>query len=131
MDDRVSIDPGRNREAPERPPRDRLKRPALALAAVIFVLMAAFAGFASYRWFEAVRQRAVAEGQRDEAATRNLATLADQALNGGDAGTAMLLALEALPDAHAGIARPYSRKPRRHCLPAVRGCRDRRAQGAR
>ena len=104
MDDRVSIDSGRNREALERPPRDRLRRPALAAA--IFVLMAAFTGLAGYRWFEAVRQRAVAEGQRDEAATRTLATLADQALHGGDAGAAMLLALEALPDPRAGTVRP-------------------------
>ena len=81
----------------------RVRRIVIALAAVIFVLMAAFAGFAGHQWREATRQRAVAEEQRDEIATRNIATLANQALDHGDAGTSMLLAMEALPDRHAGV----------------------------
>ena len=113
MDDRMSIDPGLSRAPPEQHgPRhwlrsDRLRQLLPTLTVAAFVLTATFAGFVGYRWFEAAGQRTVAEERRNEAAKQNLAFLAHQAVDRGDVGTAMLLALEALPDEHAGVARPY------------------------
>src|SRR5262249_44032309 len=113
MDDRGSPDPSlirepaEDREAPELLRRVWLSRLVLASAAAVLVLAARVARFAGCRWVETARQRNIAEVQRDEITGRMLATLASQALNSGDAGTSMLLALEALPESHSGTVRAY------------------------
>src|SRR5262249_22928924 len=59
---------------------------------------------------EALEQRSRADAALQLAQTTQslfLADLARQQRTAGDAGTAILLALEALPDGTAGIARPY------------------------
>ena len=87
--------------------KGRLTRLLAVAAIAAFVAVTAFAGFATHRWIDAARERDVAVAQRNEADGLRLATLATQALDGGDAGTAMLLALEALPDANGDGARHY------------------------
>jgi hypothetical protein len=62
----------------------------------------------------AERNEKQAEEQRDQALvtqSRFLADLAQQRLRDGDHGTGILLALAALPDARAGIDRPYRPEP--------------------
>ena len=93
-----------------------------AIAAAL--LMAVIGVFAGWQWKDAAseRDRATAAEKRvaaekDRADTklaeaqttqsRFLADLARQRRTAGDAGTALLLALEGLPDDTAGIARPY------------------------
>jgi WD40 repeat protein len=88
---------------------------AFALAAAVFALAASVA---AWQAFEAYRQKRLAEQneqralvQRDRALltqSRFLADLADQRIRDGDPGTALLLALEALPDFSGGTVRPLS-----------------------
>src|SRR5690242_6315151 len=85
----------------------RLIRLVPMLIAAGFILIAALAGLAGYGWAVAVGERNAAEQQRDEANGLRLATLATQAFAGGDDATAMLLAIEALPDTSSGVRRPY------------------------
>src|SRR5262249_3280332 len=115
VDDRAFSDIKPNGEALERRRSGRPTRLVRVLAAAVFMMTAGFAGFAGYRWFEAARELTTAEQrhneaeqQRNEAANRMLAAMANQAVSAGAAGTAMLLALEALPDAHAGMDRVYT-----------------------
>jgi hypothetical protein len=87
-----------------------------ALAAAL--LMAIIGGFAWFQWDEAERAKLLA--QRAEAraenelkvlqTTQSLLRAGDarQQRTAGDATTAVLVALEALPDGTAGIARPYA-----------------------
>ena len=66
-------------------------------------------GIAVEQRFVAQQNEAQARDQRDKALTtqsRFLADVSGQLLRGGDAGTAALVAIEALPD-NRGIARPY------------------------
>jgi Tol biopolymer transport system component len=59
---------------------------------------------------QARRNEAQARSERDQALRTQSLLLADRALQrraAGDAGAALLLALEALPDAAAGTSRPY------------------------
>jgi hypothetical protein len=68
--------------------------------------------FLVYRslYLDADQQRKIAEAQRDRVFVGQslfLADLAMQQRNEGDGGTAMLLAVEALPDIGAGVTRPY------------------------
>jgi WD40 repeat protein len=68
------------------------------------------AGFAYWQRGIAIEQRSVAVQQRDKALineSRFLADVASQKLRQGDAGTAMLLAMEALPDTAIDSPRPY------------------------
>jgi hypothetical protein len=90
-----------------------------AAAVLLFVAAAAVWGFyqADQQRREAERQRQEAKLQRDQAVaelreaqieqSRFLADEASRQRVGADNGTAVLLALEALPDAVAGTARPY------------------------
>jgi WD40 repeat protein len=99
--------------------RARLLQQLMGTAAAIFAAVAIFAGWQS-RQADTQRSRAEAnstraEQQRSEAEknlaaaqvtqSRFLASLATR--SGADAATAILLALEALPDIRAGNARPY------------------------
>jgi WD40 repeat protein len=80
------------------------------------VLALGLAGLAYWQRGIAVEQRGIAQQneaqakeERDKALTtqsRFLANVSGQLLRGGDAGTAALVAIEALPD-NRGIARPY------------------------
>jgi hypothetical protein len=60
--------------------------------------------FSWIQWIEAVRQRNHAQLTQ----SHFLAEQANQHTQAGDAGTAMLLALEALPDAGDSLERPYA-----------------------
>src|SRR5215471_11458017 len=80
------------------------------VAAVFLILLAAVigVGLALQKANVAAEQ---ARKQRDQALllqSQFLADLANQRTLEGDAGTAMLLALEALPDAHGGTERPFA-----------------------
>jgi WD40 repeat protein len=103
----------------------RFQRRATIGAIVTALLMAVIGGFAGLQWKDALLQRdrasqaetrVLGEKQRadielTEAQTtqsRFLADLAQQRSADGDAGTAILLALNALPDRQAGITRPYT-----------------------
>jgi predicted oxidoreductase (fatty acid repression mutant protein) len=104
-----------------------------ALAAAL--LMAIIGGFAWFQWDEAERAKLLA--QRAEARAENelmvlqttqsrlLAGAARQQRTAGDAGTAILLSLEALPDSKAGITRPYVREPELQLDGAWRDLRER------
>src|SRR5262249_38608610 len=79
-------------------------------------------------YLEADLQRKIAEAQRDRALTQQslfLANLAYQQRTAGDAGIALLLALEALPDSEAGITRPYLPEPELQLDGAWRDLRER------
>jgi hypothetical protein len=79
-----------------------------AIAAAL--LMAVIGVFAGWQWNDAASERDRADTKLAEAQTtqsRFLADLARQRRMAGDAGTALLLALEGLPDDTAGIARYY------------------------
>ena len=82
-----------------------------ALAATVFLILIAAVigvGLAARKADLAAVQ---ARNQRDQVLllqSRFLFDLANQRIQEGDAGTAMLLALEALPDAHGGIERPFA-----------------------
>ena len=85
---------------------ERLRRVAMASAAAVIVVLAA--ALIGVTW-----QAQKARAQRDELLTlqsRFLADLANQSSREGDAGTAMLLALEALPDIPNGIERPLTQE---------------------
>ena len=86
--------------------RARLMQTLTAAAAAIF---AAVAVAAVVQWQHAVSARREAEDKRDQLLilqSRFLVDLANQLIRERDAGTAMLLALEALPDMRSGIERP-------------------------
>ena len=94
--------------------RTRLLQQLTATAAAIFAAVAVFAGVQYYN-AEAAKQQADQQrrdAQKNLAAaqvtqSRFLADLADQAVRSGDTGSAMLLAIEALPDARSGNTRPH------------------------
>jgi WD40 repeat protein len=94
--------------------RARLAQTITRAAAVIF---AAVAGIAGYEWWNTVRlQRQAVSLQREAVEQRDrllisqsrfLVDRANQGNQAGDAGTAMLLALQALPDTRSGVERPF------------------------
>ena len=100
--------------------RARLAQTVTAAAAALFALVA---GTAFYAERQAVRaqqeadtRREQAKKERDEALltqSRFLADVADQRVAADDAGTGLLLALEALPDPNAGADRPYAAEAER------------------
>jgi WD40 repeat protein len=88
---------------------------SLAAGLLVALILAGIAywqrGVAQEQRSVAEKNEALAKEQRDAALltqSRFLADLAQQRLKMGDAGTAALLALEALPDAGSGIERPYA-----------------------
>src|SRR5262245_33638282 len=93
--------------------RARLAQTITRAAAVIF---AAVAGIAGYEWWNTGRlQRQAVSLQREAVEKRDqllvsqsrfLVDRANQGNQAGDAGTAMLLALQALPDTLSGVERP-------------------------
>ena len=86
--------------------RARLVQTVTAAAAVIFAAMAA-AAFAEWRYTVSLQREAVEK--RDQllvSQSRFLVDRANQGIQAGDAGTAMLLALQALPDMRSGVERP-------------------------
>ena len=86
--------------------RARLMQTLTAAAAVIF---AAVAGVAVYEWRHTVSLQREAVEKRDQllvSQSRFLVDRANQGNQAGDAGTAMLLALQALPDTRSGVGRP-------------------------
>jgi WD40 repeat protein len=87
--------------------RARLRQKLTAAAAVIF---AAVAGLAGFGWYYTVSLQREAVKKRDEllvSQSRFLVDRANQVNQAGDAGTAMLLALQALPDTRGGVERPF------------------------
>jgi WD40 repeat protein len=93
--------------------RARLRQTLTAAAAVFFAVVAvgAVAGwlYTVKLQREAVSLQREAEQKRNEllvSQSRFLADRASQANQAGDAGTAMLLGLQALPDARSGVERP-------------------------
>lgn len=76
----------------------------------------------------AVQQERAAVEQRDHALKTQSLLLADfarQQHQMGNAGAAVLLALEALPDTAAGVTRPYAPEAERQLEEAIRTLRDR------
>jgi WD40 repeat protein len=95
--------------------RRNLLTGSLAAGLVIALSLAALAywqrGIAEEQRALAQRNEAIAIEERDRALltqSRFLADLAQQRIRDGDGGTAMLLALEALPDPDGGVPRPYA-----------------------
>jgi hypothetical protein len=82
------------------------------------VLALALAGIAYWQRGLAIEQRTLADEQRKQALeqrnkalltqSRLLADRASQSSDENDAGTGMLLAIEALPDSQSGVQRPYA-----------------------
>jgi hypothetical protein len=122
-----------DRAAKER--RLRLQRRMTYGALAAALLMAIFGGLAWFEWGEAARERDKAisaekraDGELVKAQTTQslfLADLARQRRTAGDAGTAVLLALEALPDEAGGVARPYLPEPELQLDGARRDLRER------
>ena len=103
--------------------------------AAAFLLVSASAGYALYQAHEAEKSAEAARAEKDRAdgelrkAQRTqslfLADLARQQRSAGDAATAVLLALGALPDRTAGIARLYVPEPELQLDGAWRDQRER------
>jgi WD40 repeat protein len=96
------------------------------VAAVFLILIGAVigVGLAARKADVAAEQ---ARNQRDQLLllqSRFLADLANQRMLEGDAGTAMLLALEALPDAHGGIERPLASQAEEALFGAYQALRE-------
>ena len=106
----------------------RLQRRVSMGALAAALLMTFIGGLALFQWGEATRERdnaikaeirVAGEKERADAElkkaqttqSRYLAARAHEQRTAGDAATAILLALEALPDDAAGIARPYVPEP--------------------
>jgi WD40 repeat protein len=88
----------------------RQQRRALTLATSAVGLLLILAGVAYWQRDHAVRNEQEATAQRDQALiaqSRFLADAARQAIAAGDSGTAMALALDALPDLTTARKRPY------------------------
>ena len=68
----------------------------------------AFASLAAYEWHLTASELAQALQQRQIAVHQKIASLAEEALHDGDAGTSMLLALEDLPNIQRGSEQPYA-----------------------
>jgi DNA-binding beta-propeller fold protein YncE len=88
----------------------RLQRRVSIGAVAAALLMAIIGVFAWFQWGEADRAKLLAQkGIKDLQTTQSLflAGVARQQRAAGNAGTAILLSLEALPDSDAGITRPY------------------------
>ncbi len=86
--------------------RARRMQRLTAAAAFIFAAVAVAAGAG---WYYTVTLQREAEQKRNEllvAQSRFLVDRANQGNQAGDAGTAMLLALQALPDTRSGVERP-------------------------
>ena len=87
--------------------RARLMQTLTAAAAVIFFVVAAAA---IIEWRYTVSLQREAEQKRNDllvSQSRFLVDRANQGNQAGDAGTAMLLALQALPDTRSGVERPF------------------------
>jgi WD domain, G-beta repeat len=99
----------------------RFQRRVSMGAVAAALLMAIFGGLAWFQWSEAARERDNATNEKRRAdlqlgkaqtmQSRFLAALAHEQRSAGDAGTALLLALEALPDDTSRVARPYIAEP--------------------
>jgi WD40 repeat protein len=91
----------------------RTQRLITVVAAVfaVLALAASLLGFAAFRSARMAAEAALTAAQQANhaqvAQSRFLADLADQSFRNDDSATAIDLALEALPDADAGIQRPY------------------------
>ena len=85
----------------------RLWQTGTTAAALIFLVVAAVA---LYEWQHTVSLQREAVEKRDQllvSQSRFLVDRANQGNQAGDAGTAMLLALQALPDTRSGVERPF------------------------
>jgi WD40 repeat protein len=122
-----------DRAAKERQLRFQRRVSLGAVAAAL--LMALIGGLAWFQWGEATRERDNATGEKRRAdlqlvkaqTTQSLflADLAHQQRTAGDGGTAVLLALEALPDDTGETARPYVPEPELQLDGAWRNLRER------
>jgi WD40 repeat protein len=105
----------RSRDEERRKQRDtdRLRRMAKGLAATAAVLISALIA-AGWFWYGAQTAEEASRLAAQKALlvqSRFLANRANQSISDGDAGTAMLLAIEALPDIRNGIERPLAQEP--------------------
>jgi len=113
----------------------RQQRRALTLAWSAAASLLVLTGLAAWLWSSAVEQKRLAQSnerqaveQRDRALlvqSQFLADLSNQHTAAGDAVTGALLALEALPDAAQGIARPYAPEAEVALNSAARQIRER------
>ena len=103
----ASVEEGRRQQRETRRRRWAIR----GLAAAVFLILTGAVIGVGLSLQKANVTAVQARKQRDQALllqSRFLADLANQRILAGDAGTAMLLALEALPDAHGGIERPFA-----------------------
>jgi hypothetical protein len=115
-----------DRVAKERQLRLQRRMTYGALAATLIMMV--IGGFARFQWAEADRANLLAQkGIKDLQTTQSLflAGVARQQRTAGDAGTAILLSLEALPDSDAGITRPYVSESESQLDAAWRDLRER------
>src|SRR5215831_5706164 len=115
-----------DRVAKERQLRLQRRMTCGALAATLIMML--IGGFAWFQWAEADRAKLLAQkGIKDLQTTQSLflAGVARQQRTAGDAGTAILLSLEALPDSDAGITRPYVSESESQLDAAWRDLRER------
>ena len=99
----------------------QLQRRVSIGALAVALLMAIVGGFAWLQWDRADVELMKAQTTQ----SRFLAGAARQQRTAGDAGTAILLSLEALPDRNAGITRPYVPEPELQLDGALREMRER------
>ena len=105
--------------------RARWMQHLTAAAAVIFLVVAVAAGAG---WYYTVTLQREAVKKRDELLISQSRFLADRASQGnqaGDAGTAMLLALQALPDTRSGVERPLVHEARTALFAAYQDLKER------
>jgi WD40 repeat protein len=112
--DREFIDLSLKRERLEQEQRGRLRRRLSQIAVATLVLIGSFAAFSAYQWSRVRAERDI--GRITQA--RLLASAATQLADAGDATSAMLLALAALPDKRGGAELPRTFEAERALLGA-------------
>jgi hypothetical protein len=113
-DARKSEAEAQRREAEQAKRVVRRTRLGLAAAVVLALIAGGFAFFATQERNQALKATQAANKQRDQALlqeSRALAIRAQEASKAGDQPTAMLLALEALPESGIGERDPHQNRP--------------------
>src|SRR5262249_43951019 len=91
--------------------RARVRQRLMAAAAIFFFILAVAATVAGFQAYVSQQEAVRALKQAQTTQSLFLAGVARQQRIDGDAGTATLLSLEALPDSNARIIRPYVPAP--------------------
>jgi hypothetical protein len=105
--------------------RARVRQRLMAAAAIFFFILTVAATGAGFQAYVSKQEAVRALKQAQTTQSLFLAGAARQQRIGGDAGTATLLSLEALPDSNASITRPYVPEPELQLDGAWRELRER------